>query len=312
MDIAFITVNYNTRQLLEDVVSFFNGSTFPFSHSLIVVDNNSGDGSVDFLARASGIIPILNQDNVGYGRAVNQGFSASDSTYVCVLNTDLILNREALIALWQHLESHPGIGLACPLICDPGTLQVQNFIFHESLIELYVDGVFRWKGRDLKRRVTTTEDPVSVEGVMGSFLFFRRDLAAGAKLFDESFNFYYEDNDLAHRFKDRGVCCHVLPQQRIVHLGGQSSSTLSTNLVLTTNRYRYLLKHYGTWHAKNIFRLNILRNWMIVQKYRIKALLFRQEAMASKMAIQKKICNEFRHVMRMSELRTADGETASP
>ena len=312
MDITFITVNYNTRQLLEDVVSFFNDSTFPFSHTLIVVDNNSGDGSVDFLAGASGIIAILNQDNVGYGRAVNQGFSASDSTYICVLNTDLILNRAALIALWHHLESHPGVGLACPLICDPDTLQVQNFIFHESLIELYVDAVFRWKGRDLKRRVTTTEDPEPVEGVMGSFLFFRRDLAEGAKLFDETFNFYYEDNDLAHRFKDRGVRCDVLPQQRIVHLGGQSSSTLSTNLVLTTNRYRYLLKHYGMWHAKNIFRLNILRNWMIVQKYRIKSLLFRQEAMASKMVIQKKICNEFRHVMRMSELCTADGETASP
>lgn len=312
MDIAFITVNYNTKQLLEDVVSFFNDTAFPFSHCLIVVDNNSVDGSAELLTGSSGIIPILNQDNVGYGRAVNQGVSACDSTYICVLNTDLILNRDALIALWNHLESHSEVGLACPLICDPGTLQIQNFMFHESLIELYVDSVFRWKGRDLKRKVTATEDPVAVDGVMGSFLFFRRILVEGARLFDEAFNFYYEDNDLAHRLKDRGVRCDVLPQQRIVHLGGQSSSSLSTNLVLTTNRYRYLVKHYGVWHAKNIFRQNILRNWLVVQKYRIKALIFRQESMKPKIVIQKKICDEFRQVMLLSDLRTGDGETASP
>jgi len=312
MDIAFITVNYNTKQLLEDVVSFFNGTAFPFSFCLVVVDNNSVDGSADFLRETPGVIPVLNRDNVGYGRAVNQGVAASDSKYICVLNTDLILNRDALIALWNHLELQPEVGLACPLICDPGTMQVQNFMFHESLIELYIDTIFRWKGRDLKRRVLNTSKPVDVEGVMGSFLFFRRNLAEGDKLFDEAFNFYYEDNDLAHRLKDRGVRCDVLPQQRIVHLGGQSSSALSTNRVLTANRYRYLVKHYGAWHANNIFRQNILRNWLKVQKYRLKALYCGQEAMESKISMQKKICDEFRSVMQLSARRATAGETESP
>jgi GT2 family glycosyltransferase len=312
MDIAFITVNYNTKQLLEDVVTFFNGTTFPFNYCLVVVDNNSVDGSADFLRGARGVIPILNRDNVGYGRAVNQGVAASDSSYICVLNTDLILNREAVVALWNHLESQPEVGLACPLICDPGTMQLQNFMFHESLIELYVDTIFRWKGRDLKRRVSETRKPVVVEGVMGSFLFFRRNLAEGDTLFDEAFNFYYEDNDLAHRLKDRGVRCDVLPQQRIVHLGGQSSSALSTNRVLTANRYRYLLKHYGAWHANNIFRQNILRNWLKILKYRLKSMLCGQEAMESKISMQKNICDEFRSVMQLSYRRAAAAETESP
>lgn len=292
MDIAFITVNYNTKKLLEDLVVFFNSTTFPFSHRLVVVDNNSADGSVAFLAESPGIVPILNQDNVGYGRAVNQGIAATASRYVCVLNTDLVLNREALVALWEHLENNSNIGLACPLICDPGTLRIQHFIFHESMLELYVDSVFRWKSRALKRRVSDSKRPVSVEGVMGSFLFLRRSLIDHEKLFDESFNFYYEDNDLAHRLKDQGVQCQVLPQQRIIHLGGQSSSSLSTSSVAMGNRYRYLEKHFGHSHARNIFRLEYLRSWAILQKYRLRGLLLRRDTDIRKTAAIQVQCIE--------------------
>lgn len=297
MDITFITVNYNTKQLLEDLVLFFNSTPLPFSHTLVVVDNNSSDGSVQYLAQAPGIIPILNRDNLGYGRAVNQGLAATDSSYVCVLNTDLVLNREALVALWEYLENHLQVGLACPLICDPGTLRMQHFIFHETMLELYVDSVFRWRGRTLKHRVSDGKAPVAVEGVMGSFLFLRRSLITDNALFDEAFNFYYEDNDLAHRLKERGVQCVVLPQQRIVHLGGQSSSNLSTNSVFLKNRYRYLEKHYGRKHACNIFRLEYLRAWINLQKYRLRALLLKREADFRKIDAMRARCSEMVHFL---------------
>ena len=297
MDIAFITVNYNTRNLLEDLVSFFHSTRFPFSYCFVVVDNNSTDGSAELLADTRGIVHIQNQDNVGYGSAVNQGIAVTDSKYVCVLNTDLILNRETLVALWEYLESLPTVDLACPLICSPGTLQVQHFIFHESLIELYVDTVFRWMGRMLKRKLMRAKTPMAVEGIMGPFIFLRRRLIKDNKLFDESFNFYYEDNDLAHRLKERGTTCVVLPQQRIIHLGGQSSSILSTNLVFLVNRYKYLAKHYGTGHAKNIFRMEFVRAWMRMQKYRIRFLFLRRESDAGKIEAIRESCSALMRII---------------
>jgi N-acetylglucosaminyl-diphospho-decaprenol L-rhamnosyltransferase len=300
MDITFITVNYNTKQLVKDLINFFGNTPFPFSHDLVVVDNKSSDGSAELIANTSGITGILNQDNVGYGRAVNQGVEATAGKYVCVLNTDLILNRDALVALWEYLETHQDAGLACPLICDPGTMNIQNFVFHENMIELYVDSVFRWKGRSLKNQLSSAKTPVPVEGVMGSFIFMRRSLIENNKIFDEAFNFYYEDNDLAHRLKKRGVACMVLPQQHIVHLGGQSSSGLSTNQVFLKNRYKYLLKHYGSSHARNIFMLDYFRAWVNLLKYRLRSGVLGRESDSRKAAAMQTSCNELKKLLTMN------------
>ncbi|MBJ6725947.1 glycosyltransferase family 2 protein [Geomesophilobacter sediminis] len=292
MDITFVTVNYNTKKLLQEMVSFFAGTEFPFSYSFVVVDNDSRDGSVAYLAQAPGVVPILNRENCGYGRAMNQGIAASDSRYVCILNTDLILNRAALVALWEYLESHPETGLACPLICDPGTLKPQNFIFHESLLEHYVETVSRSRARALRRQMVEAREPFPVQGVMGSFMILRRSLIGEEGLFDEDFIFYYEDTDLAHRLKARGVRCMVLPEHQIVHLGGQSSSNLSSLQVFLNSRHRYLMKHFGVRHTRNILCMVWWRTWIGLQKYRTKAVLLRRDSDKKKLAFMQRNCGE--------------------
>ena len=53
-DVAFVTVNYNTRPLVEDLLNFFSREDLPFSHTLVVVDNGSRDGSHELLNRQAG------------------------------------------------------------------------------------------------------------------------------------------------------------------------------------------------------------------------------------------------------------------
>src|SRR6266571_3173577 len=123
-DVVFVIVSYNTRRLLEELFNFFAGIALPFSYSLIVVDNNSTDGSKEYLRQQKHVTVIQNEENIGYGQAMNRGIAASESSYVAVLNTDLILNGEALTALWNYLESHSDVGICAPLICNAdGTLQ---------------------------------------------------------------------------------------------------------------------------------------------------------------------------------------------
>ena len=133
---------------------------------MTVVDNASTDGSPEFLASCPDVTTLCNAENQGYGRAVNRGIAASRSKYVCLLNTDVILNADALVALYRHLESHPQTGVASPRICYPGG-RTQGFIFCDGLIPLYSTLVAKLLAKYHKLRVERAKRPLQVDGVLG-------------------------------------------------------------------------------------------------------------------------------------------------
>ena len=132
VDVAFITINYNTKALVEDLINSLMGANLPFSYSLTVVDNNSSDGSMDAISRNPRVRIIHNDRNLGYGVAANQGVVATKSRYVCVLNTDLILNNGALAAIWRFMEENETVGVCTPVVrYSDGRMQgfFLNFLF---------------------------------------------------------------------------------------------------------------------------------------------------------------------------------------
>ena len=138
VDVAFITVNYNTLACVRQLAAFFNSLDVPFTFSVTVVDNQSGDGSQEFLQSSPDINYIQTSGNIGYGRAINRGVAATDSKYVCVTNTDVILNRDALIALWRFMEGRPDAGVCAPRITyEDG--RDQGMLFRRSLFSQYAN-----------------------------------------------------------------------------------------------------------------------------------------------------------------------------
>lgn len=101
-----------------------------------MVDNDSRDGSWDYLLSHPEIHYLQTGDNLGYGRAINRGMAATDSTYVCVTNTDVILNREALIALWHFMKERHEVGI-CALRITSADGRNQGMIFNRSLFSHY-------------------------------------------------------------------------------------------------------------------------------------------------------------------------------
>ena len=280
VDVAFVTVNYNTRQLVEEMVRFFRTTPLPFSFVLVVVDNASADGSLDFLATCPEVVTVRNGENLGYGRAMNRGIAACSSRYVCALNTDLVLNGEALAALWRHLESHPRTGVASPRICYPGG-RTQGFVFFDGIIPLYFALVSKLMTKYHKWRVERASRPLRVDGVLGAFMFLRRELCPGGRLFDEDFFFYYEDTELARRLTRQGVRCDVLPDHAIVHLGGQSTS-VRNSIQYYRSRYLYVRKQYGPGHAALLMTLD---RWRIRRKalfYSLMGKLFPSDTVKAK------------------------------
>ena len=197
-DIAFVTVNYNTHALIEDMLLFFAQASLPFSHILVVVDNDSSDGSQEFLSQQKNTVYIQNGENLGYGKAINRGIQAVNSRYVCALNTDVLLSVESLSALWDFMELNPAAGVATPRITNRDG-STQGFVFHKSSLSIFFNLLNRIRTTLLKRKVAEAVDPLKVQGVLGAFFLIRRVLIPDGKLFDEAFFFYFEDTDLAHR-----------------------------------------------------------------------------------------------------------------
>ncbi|HTZ17985.1 MAG TPA: glycosyltransferase family 2 protein [Dissulfurispiraceae bacterium] len=269
-DVSFIIVNYNTKQLLKDLLDFFDASNPPFTYSVVVVDNKSSDGSVAMLSererRPTNLTAILNDENVGYGRAVNRALSSADSRYVCILNTDVILTGDVLAALWGYLEKNPENGVCSPIVCNKD-MSIQGFFYTFSAIFLYSDFIKKCYSTYKKFRISISRLPIKVDGVAGAFIFLRRSVIEGGELFDPNFFFYFEDTDLAHTLHDRGIPAYILPDQRIIHLGGQSGEGSNWKLFYES-KYLYVRKHFGPCHLRYIYYLDLVKVNMKFLKYK--------------------------------------------
>lgn len=282
-DIAFVTVNFNTVKLLSDILAFFSSAELPFSYRLIVVDNGSTDGSKEFLEKMHGsdsLVYIQASENLGYGRAMNLGLGSVDGRYACIMNTDVLLNIEALSALWSFLEGRPDVGVASPLILGADGRQ-QGFLFHPGIMSVYSQTVCKMRSKLWKKRVERASAPLPVPGVLGAFFVIRRSSFPEARLFDEDFFFYYEDTELAHRYWSAGIPCYVLPNVSIVHLGGQSTSA-SGGKLFQQSRRKYVSKLYGERHAIIISKLDSLRIYMKFFKYRLLRMFYPSSSVLSK------------------------------
>lgn len=264
VDIAFITVNYNTLDCISQLAGFFKNLDVPFTFTFTVADNDSRDGSREFLQSQPRINYLQTGGNIGYGRAINRGVAATASKYVCVMNTDVLLNREALIELWRFLEARPDAGVCAPRITyEDG--RNQGMVFSNSLFSHYANWFGKALSRYAKVKIAKATEPQRVDGVLGAFFLIRRSSIPPPALFDEDFFFFYEDTALAHTLLNRAVPCFVIPGATIVHIGGKSRSANSISFFYES-KYLYLRKFYGPFHAGAIYfldRARIFRKWSL-------------------------------------------------
>jgi N-acetylglucosaminyl-diphospho-decaprenol L-rhamnosyltransferase len=280
VDVAFITVNYNTLECISQMTVFFKRLEVPFTFTFTAVDNGSRDGSQEFLQSHPEINYLQAGGNIGYGRAINRGVAATASKYVCVTNTDVLLNREALIELWRFLEERHDAGVCAPRITyEDG--RSQGMVFSNSLFSHYANWFGKMLSRYAKVKIAKATQPLRVDGVLGAFFLIRRSVIPPSALFDEDFFFFYEDTALAHTLMNRAVPCFVLPGASIIHIGGKSRAADSISLFYES-KYLYLKKFYGPFHASAVYfmdRARIFRKWSL---YSLLSLVNASERVKSK------------------------------
>jgi len=282
-EISVIIVSFNTCDLLRDCLNTLIKESGNINYETIVIDNASKDNSAAMVANEFPQIKlILSKENLGFAAANNIGFAKAKGDYIVLLNSDAFLQPHALERSLAYMQANPKIGIGgARLINQDGSWQpsarmfpnlLNHFLVISGLANKYPNSKFF--GR-MDRTWADDEQSASIDWVPGAFSIMPRKALEKIGYFDEQFFLYCEEVDLCKRFKTAGYEIYYWPDVVVVHLGGESSKSL-TDLEMSTNGKQINLwqmrstllfyhKHHGaviTWlwmQLENIWHL--LRTW---------------------------------------------------
>ncbi len=248
-------VNYNTKDLtMEAVQSVFSSVQDPsFAVEVIVVDNDSADGSADAIAaRFQNVRVIRSPENVGFGRGNNLGATFATGEALFLLNTDTIVRPGAIEHLYHRLFENDARGIVGPFLENPDGSYQCSMLSFPTVWRTFC--VFFWLDRLFPRvplfadGMMTHVDPLAehaVDVINGAAMMIRRDLFEKIGGFDPEYFMYYEESDLCMRVAKLGCVAYYSPGARVLHLISQSSRTHPWWFyhILRRSRMIYARKH---------------------------------------------------------------------
>lgn len=257
LKLSVIIVNYNVKYYLDQCISSVlrafevmkkasssDSSVNEEVAEIIVVDNHSADGSVDYLEKRypQMLYPMVrfvrSAHNLGFARANNIAIRQSRGEYVLLLNPDTIVGEDALKASVDFMDAHEDAGavgvrmlgaqgrramesrrgLPTPMVSFFKMLGFCNRWPHHRLFGKYYMGYLPW------------DEPCQIEVVSGAYCMLRRKALDEVGLLDEDFFMYGEDIDLSYRVLKGGYHNYYLPVD-ILHYKGESTQKSSFRYV---------------------------------------------------------------------------------
>ncbi|MDI6791422.1 MAG: glycosyltransferase family 2 protein [bacterium] len=270
MDLSIIIVNYKVKELLRDSLHSIAEQTKEISYEVIVVDNNSSDGSQEMLkGEFPEVTLIANKINLGFAGANNQGIEVSQGRYVLLLNPDTIVLDRALEKLVKYMDYHPEAGIVGPKLLNADrSLQLScgsaPNLWNMFCAHLYLNRIFP-KTRffdSYKHGYGWNYNAISeVDWVSGACLMVRREVIEDIRPLDEGFFLAFDEGDFCKRAKAAGCHIHYYPQVRIIHLVGQATKKVpQTRIYNYRSALRYFRKHHSlpaVFLLKGIFTLSL-------------------------------------------------------
>jgi len=254
MDISFIIVNWNTRDLLRDCLDSIDKTVNALSYEIIVVDNASTDGSVDMLSQKyPRVKTIANSENRGFGAANNQGFAVMKGKYALLINTDAVLTEGAAGKLWSFAEANPRAAIVCGQLLNADGSKQNSVAAFPTLLTLCLNTSlleYLFPGRYPSKRYDHRE-PLEVESAIGACMMVRGQALKEVSFFDERYFFFFEETDLAFAMKRAGWSVCQVPDALIYHFQGKSiGHNAKSRIEFYRSRYQFLRK----WHGSAYYR----------------------------------------------------------
>jgi N-acetylglucosaminyl-diphospho-decaprenol L-rhamnosyltransferase len=269
IEVATIIVNYRTPAATIEAVAALGKDLEQLKDSMVVVvDNDSGDGSADLLEKEFSetkwnrrVVVVSSGHNGGFGSGVNVGIqyvlkALGSPRYFYVLNPDATIDPGALNALVSFMVDHQDAGLLGNLVRnEQGGDVIRAFRFPSVLGELAGMaslGLLSW----LLQNYLVPINPLTsceVDWVSGVSMLFRSEVFSTVGLFDEGFFLYFEEIDFAKRMQRAGWKIYFVADVGVGHIGALSTGMRDASRRMPRywfeSRRRYFVKHHGRLYA---------------------------------------------------------------
>lgn len=270
IDLSIIIVSWNVRDLLVECLDSIR-VTVPdtLQIQIIVVDSASDDDTVAILRdRYPSVVVEACQENVGFTRGNNIGFSLASGRHLLMLNPDTVIIGNALAQMVAYLDIHQDVGIVGPhTLNTDGTTQstrrrfptvalgffestwLQPYTPKSMLDHYYVNDV-------------TDDCVIDVDWVQGSALLARREVYEQIGGLDTGYVMFSEELDWCRRAKLAGWRVVYIGQAQIMHHGGKSTEQVAArkHIHFQESKLRYFRKYHGRSTA-NVLRMFLLLNY---------------------------------------------------
>jgi len=247
-----VIVNYNAGKLIADCVDSILSSNV--AH-IVVVDNDSSDGSLDYLKAipAEQLSIIANDKNLGFAAACNIGYRHLKSDFILFLNPDCYLDKSAVAMLIKPLQSNPENGMVGGLLTNldgseqqggrraiptPWRSFVRAFGLHR-LAKYCPDLFFDFH----LHKQPLPSQPIEIEAISGACMLVKREAVEDVGLWDEAYFLHCEDLDWCMRFRQKGWKILFVPDAKISHALGACSK--SRQVFVEWHKHKGMIRFYN-------------------------------------------------------------------
>ncbi len=276
VEVSIIIVNYNTKDLILQCIESIQKETKDIIYEIIIVDNNSKDGSCDSIKnKFSEVLLIESIENLGFGKANNLGVQHAKGEYVFLLNSDTILINNAIKILYNYMISIPEVGLCGANLYDahqnPTTSFYQMMPSILSDLDLLSGGRYGRARFGKNINFNYINKPIYLKGYSsGADMMMKKKLFVELGGFDSEFFMYYEDTQLNWKIRRAGYKIASVPYAKIMHLEGSSE-------LIKENTERRLIKskfiYFEKTNKKNQINLMCFLTLLLIYKNKLIYLL---------------------------------------
>lgn len=253
VELSVIIVNYNGLKYLKECFDSLLDKFKNISFEIIVIDNNSSDGSCAYIKKHySNIVLIESKDNLGFGKGNNEAVKKARGNYLLLINNDTIV-LDKLEPVLDFLKADYKIGVIGINMLDSDRNYIPaagNFPNPRNMFQLkrLLD-----KGKEFKTGHFSKQS-YEVDWLGGAFLLLPKKVYLEIDGFDKDYFMYVEDVDFCKKIADKGYKRLFLPNYNYIHFVGFNNT-----------RKPLLIKGYEVYISKHLKGLKFIFSFLALK-----------------------------------------------
>jgi len=267
--VSIIIASFNNFMLLKSCLNSLENCTQGISYEVIIIDNNSDEGTLNYLRsiKRTNYTTIYNKENLGFAKANNQGIKIAVGDYLVLLNNDTEVTNNWLDELIAVAESEEQIGIVGSLLFYPDGRHIQHAgvrVAINNTNNLCPHHIYQYEHIDDIFEEIKTEQ---FQAVTGACMLIKSDTINKVGLLDEGFINGYEDVDFCFRANRNGLKVFLAHKSRVYHYESMSFSRNDNeelNQNLLNEKWATIIKPDRIWVSfccdQNDIKQKLIRN----------------------------------------------------